>query len=143
MAQYIDKTTLVVAIKKRLEYNGARAELDRSAFMAGREKEDEDILTLIDSLEVKKEVLDENDKSKLMQKCVKTAYKRGYDMGVLQTTNKMNSNTKELDLENSMICKVDWYDGFLLDYTQEQQDKLLEKIGANIGDKIRVILIKE
>lgn len=50
---------------------------------------------------------------------------------------------KEVDLENCMICKVDWYDGFLLDYTQEQQDKLLEKIGANVGDKIRVILIKE
>lgn len=50
---------------------------------------------------------------------------------------------KELDLENSMVCKVDWYDGFLLDYTQEQQDELLEKIGANVGDKIRVILIKE
>lgn len=50
---------------------------------------------------------------------------------------------KEVDLENSMVCKVDWYDGFLLDYTQEQQDELLEKIGANVGDKIRVILIKE
>lgn len=50
---------------------------------------------------------------------------------------------KEVDLENSMVCKVGWYDGFLLDYTQEQQDALLEKIGANVGDKIRVILIKE
>ena len=50
---------------------------------------------------------------------------------------------KDVDLENSMVCKVDWYDGFLLDYTQEQQDKLLEKIGANVGDKIKVILIKE
>lgn len=50
---------------------------------------------------------------------------------------------KEADLENSMVCKVDWHDGFLLDYTQEQQDELLEKIGANVGDKIRVILIKE
>ena len=50
---------------------------------------------------------------------------------------------KEVDLENSMVCKVDWYDGFLLDYTQEQQDELLEKIGADVGDKIRVILIKE
>lgn len=50
---------------------------------------------------------------------------------------------KEVDLENSMVCKIDWYDGFLLDYTQEQQDTLLEKIGANVGDKIRVILIKE
>lgn len=50
---------------------------------------------------------------------------------------------KEMDLENSIVCKVDWYDEFFLDYTQEQQDKLLEKIGANVGDKIRVILIKE
>lgn len=50
---------------------------------------------------------------------------------------------KEIDLENSMVCKVDWYDGFLLDYTQEQQDELLEKIGADVGDKIRVLLIKE
>ena len=54
-----------------------------------------------------------------------------------------NLEEKEVDLENSMVCKVDWYDGFLLDYTQEQQDELLEKIGANVGDKIRVILIKE
>lgn len=50
---------------------------------------------------------------------------------------------KEVDLENSMSCKVGWYDGFLLDYMQEQQDELLKKIGANVGDKIRVILIKE
>lgn len=50
---------------------------------------------------------------------------------------------KEGDLENSMTCNVDWYDGFLLDYTQEQQDELLEKIGANVGDKVRIILIKE
>ena len=51
--------------------------------------------------------------------------------------------TKEVDLENSMVCEAKWHDGFLLDYTQEQQDALLEKIGANVGDKIRVILIKE
>lgn len=59
-------------------------------------------------------------------------------LGILDTL-----ETKEVDLENSMVCKVDWYDGFLLDYTQEQQDALLEKIGANVGDKVRVILIKE
>ena len=53
MEQYIDKAAVVAEIKKRLKHNGTRAELDRSAFMTGREKEDEDILTLIDSLEVK------------------------------------------------------------------------------------------
>ena len=58
--------------------------------------------------------------------------------------NYINSlEVKDANLENSMVCEVDWYDGFLLDYTQEQQDELLEKIGANVGDKIRVILIKE
>lgn len=50
---------------------------------------------------------------------------------------------KEVDLENSMVCEAKWHDGFLLDYTQEQQDALLEKIGANVGDKVRIILIKE
>ncbi len=59
----------------------------------------ERFLSFIDTLEVKEEVLDGNDKTKLMQKCVKIAYKRGYDMGVLQTTNKINSNTKEVDLD--------------------------------------------
>jgi len=54
-----------------------------------------------------------------------------------------NIEVKDVDSENSMVCKVDWYDGPLLDYTQEQQDDLLEKIGANVGDKIRVILMKE
>lgn len=50
---------------------------------------------------------------------------------------------KEVNLENSMTCEVGWYDGFFLDYTQEQQDELLKKIGANVGDKIRIILVKE
>lgn len=54
-----------------------------------------------------------------------------------------NLEVKEVDIENSMTCEVGWYDGFLLNYTQEQQDELLKKIGANVGDKIRVILIKE
>ena len=140
MSQYIDKAILKAELE-RIEY-----ETNYETFtdeVLGKRKVCKDIKDFLDSLEAKEEVLDENDKSKLMQKCVKTAYKRGYDMGVLQTTNKMNSNTKEVDLENSMVCKVDWYDGFFLDYTQEQQDKLLEKIGANAGDKIRVILIKE
>ena len=53
MKQYIDKSALIAAIKERSKYNGTRAELDRSSFMAGREQEDQAILTLLDSLEVK------------------------------------------------------------------------------------------
>jgi len=59
----------------------------------------EQFLSFINTLEVKEEILDEKGKTDLMQKCVKAAYKRGYDMGVLQTTNKMKHNTKEVDLE--------------------------------------------
>ena len=103
MEQYIDKAIIKAELEKRLKHNGARAELDRSVFMAGREKEDEDILILLDTLEVKEKVLDKNDKLKLMQKCVKAAYKRGYDMGVLQTTNKMNSNVKKVNLEKENL----------------------------------------
>ena len=53
MKQYIDKSALIAAIKERSKYNGTRAELDRSSFMAGREQEDQVILALLDSLEVK------------------------------------------------------------------------------------------
>ena len=52
-----------------------------------------------ENLEVKEEILDKEGKTKLMKKCVHKAYQRGYDMGVLQTTNKINHNTKEVDLE--------------------------------------------
>ena len=51
--QYVDKSVVKAEIRKRLRYNGTRAELDRSAFMAGKEKEDEYILTFLDTLEVK------------------------------------------------------------------------------------------
>lgn len=50
---------------------------------------------------------------------------------------------KEVDLENSMVCKVGWYDGFFLDYTQEQQDSVLKKIGVTVGDKVKVLVIKQ
>jgi hypothetical protein len=51
---------------------------------------------------VKEEILDKESKTNLMQKCVHEAYKRGYDMGVLQATNKINHNTKEVDLEQEI-----------------------------------------
>lgn len=58
MKQYIDKDILVTEIEKRLKHNDTRAELDRSSYMTGRENEDKDILTLLDTLEVKKMELD-------------------------------------------------------------------------------------
>lgn len=49
------------------------------------------IMTSVDTLEVKEEILDSND--------IKEAFKSGYDMAVIQTTKKMNSNTKKVDLD--------------------------------------------
>jgi len=87
----------------------------------------EDVESLVENLEVKEVDLDKNDKTKLMRKCVKTAYKRGYDMGVLQTTNKMNSNTKEVDLEKDVDTILPKVKGFLVrdkdDYTAIYAEK--------------------
>lgn len=49
----IDKDALVEKIERRAMYNHERAYLDRSPSMAGRESEDKDILSLIDTLEMK------------------------------------------------------------------------------------------
>ena len=46
-------------------------------------------------------------------------------------------------MKDAIPCKVFWHDGPLLDYTQEQQDNALERIGANVGDKVRIIIVKE
>jgi hypothetical protein len=50
---------------------------------------------------------------------------------------------KEQMIKDAISCKVFWHDGPLLDYTQEQQDNALERIGANVGDKVKIIIIKE
>ena len=96
MPQYIDKESVITEIKKkRDDYINSCMSVQAHVLS--------DVLDFLDTLEVKEEVLDRNDKTKLMQKCVKAAYKRGYDMGVLQTTNKVNHNTKDLEKENLPI----------------------------------------
>jgi len=46
-------------------------------------------------------------------------------------------------MKDAIHCKVFWHDGPLLDYTQEQQDDALEKIGAEVGDKVKLIIVKD
>ncbi len=50
---------------------------------------------------------------------------------------------REQMMKDAIPCKVFWHDGPLLDYTQEQQDNALERIGANVGDKVKIIIVKE
>ena len=113
-----------------------------------------DILSFLDTLEVK-----EVDLDKEINDIWNPRFNLGWDEHSLLSINhegftsiakhffelglQSRNPTTDEDLENSMTCQVGWHDGFVLDYTQEQQDKLLEKIGATVGDKVRVILIKE
>ena len=48
-----------------------------------------------------------------------------------------------VDEENAIHCRVGWCDGNLLDYTQEEFDGAVERLGLNIGDKVKVVIIKE
>ena len=66
----------------------------------------------LDTIEAKEEILDKEGKTKLMKKCVHKAYKRGYDMGVLKTTNEMNHNMKVVDLEKEItrVSKNEYFD---------------------------------
>ena len=100
MKHYIDKDNIVEEINRRInEYN---TPIDRLGSNNIRLNECKNILSFLDTLDVKEEILDKSGKTMLMQKCVREAYKRGYDMGALQTTNKMNHNTKEIDLEKHL-----------------------------------------
>lgn len=94
--QYIDKDALIAEIDSILNETNYKPFTDE---VLGERKVCKDIKDFINTLEVKEEVLDRNDKTKLMKKCVHKAYKRGYDMGVLLTTNKIKHNTKDVDLE--------------------------------------------
>ena len=50
---------------------------------------------------------------------------------------------KEQMMKDAIKCEITWMDGFILNYTQEQQDGLLEKIGTKVGDKVKLVITKE
>lgn len=114
MTQYIDKSTLVAEIKRRIKECDKLANAAADNNLSNTQQANEllirqytSLLHFLDTLEVKEEILDKEGKTKLMQKCVHEAYKRGYDIGVLQTTNKINHNTKEVDLEKEVDSQTD------------------------------------
>ena len=84
MTQYIDKSAVMAEIES-IEY-----ETNYEPFtdeVLGKRKVCKDIKDFLDTLEVKEEILDES---------IREAFKSGFEMGVLQATNK----TKKMDLEN-------------------------------------------
>ena len=95
MRHLINKDAVVAEIEKELNTTKKYS----TEYVNGKKYALKKILSFINTLEVEEEILDKEGKTNLMKKCVHEAYKRGYDMGVLQTTNKINHNTKEVDLE--------------------------------------------
>ena len=57
---------------------------------------------------------------------------------------KLGRRLERQDLMKGAVeCNVIWYDGRLLDFTQEQLDAALDKIGAGVDAKVSVIIIKK
>lgn len=75
-----------------------------------------------------------------------------YDKGIEVTTknlkNLLLSHTKtverqkELFTKDAIQCNVFWYDGLNIDFTQEQLDESLRKIGAGDGDRVKIVIMK-
>ena len=89
MAQYIDKNEIENILRKLWKEDDGHNPEHRICY----NKALQEVQCELDTLEVKKEFLDKKNKTDLMRKCVHKAYKRGYDMGVLQTTNKIKHDT--------------------------------------------------
>ena len=50
---------------------------------------------------------------------------------------------REQMMRGAIECNIDYYDGSILDCTQKQLDDALEKNGIKVGDKVKLIIIKE
>ena len=132
MTKYIDKSALIAEIERRMQ----ELRPTNTHKMQVGEKMDRDVLMwlnaltwvkkVIDTLEVKEEILDKEGKTALMRKCVHKAYKRGYDMGVLLTTNKIKHNTKDVDLVMEMTFDA------LADICYREQDENSQLISVSL-----------
>ena len=139
MAQYIDKDVLIAKIEKRVKYNHERAYLDRSPFMAGREEEDKDILSIVDTLEVKEVDLEKEIKEEyLKHRC----YGGRDNMLVILNESQFNIIFKhffELGLLSTITeedCKLIWNIGDDLPYMPEEDffKELLRRYKAQKGE---------
>jgi len=46
-------------------------------------------------------------------------------------------------LGDAISCEVDWYDGPILNYPIDQLCEVLSKMDIDVGDKIRIVVLKE
>lgn len=80
--------------------------------------------------------------------------KHFYDLGQSQMPmpedtvlfNKGVAEGRRLEREDIMKgaieCEVDWYDGPILNYSIEQSFEVLTKMDVDVGDKVRIIVVK-
>lgn len=66
---------------------------------------------------------------------IKRIVEHFYNLGQKDKMDELN--------KDAIHCKIFWYDGPLMDYTQEQQDNALNRIDAHVGDKIKLIILKD
>jgi hypothetical protein len=157
----IDRNALVAEIERLIGSYKPVKTLD-PIYYEGLNDSLDDILSLIDTLEakeinnvwhdtrrtipedgseqiicIKEDGLAVSTVGKIVNGTIKWAY-----LGDLLYTNSFKVEAKEADTENHINCKVGWYDGMFLDYTQEQLSMLLDNIGANVGDEVKIYITK-
>ena len=49
---------------------------------------------------------------------------------------------KERMLKDAMPCKLGWYDCFVPEFTEEQMADVADKLKLNVGDDIKVLIVK-
>lgn len=82
------------------------------------------------------------DKTEQVEKTIRLPEKEYNQIREIDYENGKKDMFEELK-KDAIHCKVFWYDGPLMDYTQEQQDAALERIGAHVDDKILLIILKD
>lgn len=48
---------------------------------------------------------------------------------------------KRLMMDEAEECFVEWYDGLYLNLTTEQMSNAIERAGAKVGDKVKIIIV--
>lgn len=65
------------------------------------------------------------------------------DKDLIDTARHFALWQKEQMMKDAEECFVEWYDGLYLNLTTEQMSNAIERAGAKVGDKVKIIIVKE
>lgn len=154
----IDKDALVAEIERKLEYNQRRADIDLSSSKVGRAKEDKDILSFINTLEVKEVDLEKEPASEDFEQAAESAVLsvftgyadtntpfRAEKIALVSRIFKAGAQWDREQMMKDAISGVIFGSRYfrqknisLTNLSEEQYDKL-----KDFGEKVKVIIIKE